>query len=89
MTRKDLIFYLEGFEEEDQDGTMEVKFSYPSGDYWRTELAGKINDASEGYTKYSDYHRTDQIATEEEYEECLEDETTPKDKMVRKVILLS
>jgi len=56
MTVNELKEYLEQF-----DGDMEVKFSYNFGDYWRTQVAKDISDVEEGYVKYSDYHRMDQI----------------------------
>ena len=61
MTVNELKEYLEQF-----DGEMEVKFSYNSGDYWRTQVAKDISDVEEGYVKYSDYHRMDQIDEDED-----------------------
>ena len=45
---------------------MEVKFSYTAPDYWRTQVAASINDAEEGYVKYSDYHRMSQVDEDED-----------------------
>jgi hypothetical protein len=61
MTVNELKEYLEQF-----DGDMEVKFSYNFGDYWKTQVAKDISDVEEGYVKYSDYHRMDQIDEDEE-----------------------
>lgn len=61
MTVNELKDLLEGF-----DGEMEVKFSYNSGDYWRTQVASNIRDVEEGYVKYSDYHRMDKIDEDED-----------------------
>ena len=61
MTVNELKEYLEQF-----DGEMEVKFSYNSGDYWKTQVAKDISDVEEGYVKYSDYHRMDQIDEDED-----------------------
>jgi hypothetical protein len=61
MTVNELKEYLEQF-----DGEMEVKFSYNSGDYWRTQVAKDISDVEEGYVKHSDYHRMDQIDEDED-----------------------
>jgi hypothetical protein len=61
MTVNELKEYLEQF-----DGEMEVKFSYISCDYWRTQVAKDISDVEEGYVKYSDYHRMDQIDEDED-----------------------
>jgi len=56
MTVNELKELLEQF-----DGDMEVKFSYPFGDYWNTQVAADIENVEEGYVKYSDYHRMDKI----------------------------
>jgi hypothetical protein len=61
MTVNELKEYLEQF-----DGEMEVKFSYNFGDYWRTQVAASINDAEEGYVKYSDYHRMSKVDEDED-----------------------
>ena len=61
MTVNELKEYLEQF-----DGDMEVKFSYNFGDYWKTQVAEDISDVEEGYVKYSDYHRMDQIDEDED-----------------------
>ena len=61
MTVNELKEYLEQF-----DGEMEVKFSYTAPDYWRTQVAADINDAEEGYVKYSDYHRMSQVDEDED-----------------------
>ena len=56
MTKRELIELLEPFSDD-----MEVKFSYTAPDYWRTQVAADINDAEEGYVKYSDYHRMSKV----------------------------
>lgn len=61
MTVNELKEILEQF-----DGEMEVKFSYTASDYWRTQLAANINDAEEGYVKYSDYHRMSKVDEDED-----------------------
>ena len=61
MTVNELKEYLEQF-----DGETEVKLSYSSGDYWRTQVAKDIRSVKEGYTKYSDYHGMDKIDEDED-----------------------
>jgi hypothetical protein len=61
MTVAELIEYLQ---EEDQ--TLEVKFSYNSGDYWRTQVAKDIETVETGLVDYSDYHRMDKVVENNE-----------------------
>jgi hypothetical protein len=61
MTVAELIEYLE-----EQDQTLEVKFSYPSGDYWRTQVAKDIEEVETGLVEYSDYHRMDKVVDNDE-----------------------
>ena len=61
MTVAELIEYLQ---EEDQ--TLEVKFSYNSGDYWRTQIAKDIETIETGLVDYSDYHRMDKVVENDE-----------------------
>ena len=61
MTVAELIEYLQ---EEDQ--TLEVKFSYNSGDYWRTQVAKDIETVETGLVEYSDYHRMDKVVENDE-----------------------
>jgi hypothetical protein len=61
MTVAELIEYLE-----EQDQTLEVKFSYPSGDYWRTQVAKDIEEVETGLVEYSDYHRLDKVVDNDE-----------------------
>jgi hypothetical protein len=61
MTVAELIEYLQ-----EQDQTLEVKFSYPSGDYWRTQLAKDIEEVETGLVEYSDYHRMDKVVDNDE-----------------------
>jgi hypothetical protein len=61
MTVAELIEYLQ---EEDQ--TLEVKFSYNSGDYWRTQIAKDIETVETGLVEYSDYHRMDKVVENDE-----------------------
>lgn len=52
MTVSELIKTLKEF-----DQSMEVMFQYPSGDYWRTELVGSIDDVIWMTVEWSEYHR--------------------------------
>ena len=61
MTVNELKELLERF-----DGEMEVKFSYTSSDYWRTQVAANVGNAEEGYVKYSDYHQMDKVDESED-----------------------
>jgi len=61
MTVAELIEYLQ-----EQDQTLEVKFSYPSGDYWRTQVAKDIEEVETGLVEYSDYHRMDKVVNNDE-----------------------
>ena len=61
MTVAELIEYLE-----EQDQTLEVKFSYTSGDYWRTQVAKDIEEVETGLVEYSDYHRMDKVVDNDE-----------------------
>jgi hypothetical protein len=61
MTVAELIEYLQ-----EQDQTLEVKFSYNSGDYWRTQVAKDIEEVETGLVEYSDYHRLDKVVDNDE-----------------------
>ena len=61
MTVAELIEYLQ-----EQDQTLEVKFSYNSGDYWRTQIAKDIETVETGLVDYSDYHRMDKVVENDE-----------------------
>ena len=66
MKVKDLIEQL-GY----MDAEAEVHFSYNYGDHWRTQVAPKVGEVSEGVVQYSDYHRMDKLVEDEDemYEE--------------------
>jgi hypothetical protein len=74
MTVKELIEELQSFDE-----NMEVKFSYNSGDYWKTTLAEDVCQIDTHYVKYSEYHRTNKLISE--YDDIDDD--------VQAVVLLS
>jgi hypothetical protein len=64
MTVAELIEYLQ-----EQDQTLEVKFYYNSGDYWRTHVAKDIDSIEVGHVVHSDYHRMDKVVDSEDPEE--------------------
>ena len=70
----------------DLDPNAEVHFSYNYGDHWRTEVAPKISQVSEGVVEFSEYHRMDKLITDEEdiYDENTGDYKTE----VRRVVII-
>jgi hypothetical protein len=81
MLVKELI---ESLKYMDQDA--EVHFSYNYGDHWRTEIAPKVSQVTEGVVEYSDYHRMDKLVTDED--ECYDEETGDYKVDVRKVVVI-
>lgn len=61
MTVGELRQYLEEFPD-----SAKVVFLYPSGDFWRTALAGTINYAEYANVEYSEYHKQYQVAKDDE-----------------------
>lgn len=68
----------------DQDA--EVHFAYNYGDHWRTEVAPKVSQVTEGVVEYSDYHRMDKLVTDEE--DCYDEDTGDYKTDVRKVVVI-
>jgi hypothetical protein len=68
------------------DQNAEVHFAYNYGDHWRTEVAPKVSQVSEGVVEYSDYHRMDKLVTDEE--DCYDEETGDYKTDVRKVVVI-
>ena len=68
----------------DQDA--EVHFAYNYGDHWRTEVAPKVSQVSEGVVEYSEYHRMDKLVTDED--DCYDEDTGDYKKDVRKVVVI-
>jgi hypothetical protein len=81
MLVKELI---ESLKYMDQDA--EVHFAYNYGDHWRTEVAPKVSQVTEGVVEYSDYHRMDKLVTDEE--DCYDEETGDYKVDVRKVVVI-
>jgi len=44
----------------------EVHFAYNYGDHWRTEVAPRVGDVRTGFVQYSEYHRMDKVADDED-----------------------
>jgi len=81
MLVKELIESLQYL---DQDA--EVHFAYNYGDHWRTEVAPKVSQVTEGVVEYSDYHRMDKLVTDEE--DCYDEETGDYKTDVRRVVVI-
>ena len=80
MLVKDLIEQL-GYMDKDA----EVHFSYNYGDHWRTEVAPRVSNISEGVVEFSEYHRMDKLVDDED---CYDEETGDYKTDVRKVVVL-
>jgi len=81
MLVKELI---ESLKYMDQDA--EVHFAYNYGDHWRTEVAPKVSQVTEGVVEYSEYHRMDKLVTDEE--DCYDEDTGDYKTDGRKVIVI-
>jgi hypothetical protein len=81
MLVKELI---ESLKYMDQDA--EVHFAYNYGDHWRTEVAPKVSQVTEGVVEYSEYHRMDKLVTDEE--DCYDEDTGDYKTDVRKVVVI-
>ncbi len=81
MKVADLIEALQGM-----DPTLDVHFAYGYGDHWRTEVAPKVSQVSEGVVEFSDYHRMDKLVTDEE--DCYDEETGDYKTDVRRVVVI-
>jgi hypothetical protein len=81
MLVKELI---ESLKYMDQDA--EVHFAYNYGDHWRTEVAPKVSQVTEGVVEFSEYHRMDKLVTDEE--DCYDEDTGDYKTDVRKVVVI-
>jgi hypothetical protein len=81
MLVKELI---ESLKYMDQDA--EVHFAYNYGDHWRTEVAPKVSQVTEGVVEYSEYHRMDKLVTDEE--DCYDEDTGDYKADIRKVVVI-
>ena len=80
MLVKELI---ESLQYMDQDA--EVHFAYNYGDHWRTEVAPKVSQVSEGVVEYSEYHRMDKLIDDED---CYDEDTGDYKADIRKVVVI-
>lgn len=67
------------------DPNANVHFAYGYGDHWRTTVAPRVSEVSEGVVEFSDYHRMDKLI---EDEDCYDEETGDYKADVRKVVVL-
>jgi hypothetical protein len=81
MTVQELIEQL-GYMDKDA----EVHFAYNYGDHWRTQVAPRVGSVEEGVVQYSDYHRMDKMADDED---CYDEETGDMVEGVRQVVVIS
>lgn len=69
MTVSELINELSLFNDD-----MEVKFAYPSNDYWNTTLCDVISNVDIAGVEYSQYHRKDKLLDVDEVEIGLDED---------------
>jgi len=81
MTVQELINTLQYMNPE-----TEVHFSYGYGDHWRTEVAPRVSEVSEGVVEYSDYHQMDKLVTDDD--EVYDEDTGDFKADVRKVVVI-
>ena len=81
MTVQELIKLLQW-----QDPNAEVHYAYCYGDHWRTEVAPRVSNVSDGVVEYSDYHQMDKLV--EEYDDQFDEETGNLRTDVRKVVVI-
>jgi hypothetical protein len=68
------------------DPDAEVHFAYNYGDHWRTEVAPKVSQVSEGVVEFSEYHRMDKLVTDEE--DTYDEDTGDYKTEVRRVVVI-
>jgi hypothetical protein len=58
------------------DPEAEVHFEYNYGDHWRTTVAPKVQQVSQGIVEFSQYHGMDKLVEDDEdcYDECIDTE---------------
>ena len=82
MLVKDLIEQLQSL-----NPNAEVHFSYNYGDHWRTQVAPRVGEVSEGVVVRSEYHRMDKLVDDEE--DVYDEDTGDYAEGVRRVVVLS
>ena len=71
------------------DQEADVHFAYNYGDHWRTEVAPKVSRVDTGAVVYSEYHRMDRMANDNDndFDEDTGEEIV--DETQRRVVVLS
>jgi hypothetical protein len=82
MNVKELIDHLRTY----PDNT-EVLFVYNYGDYWKTDVAGTIDNVEEGEVTYSEYHRMDKVV-DYDAEDELDDEVRANNRLQNRPVVL-
>lgn len=82
MTVGELITELETF-----DPDVEVKFTYPSGNYTQDEIACSPYSVEEGNVRYSEYTRSYVVMTDE-YEDRYVEGTDEEESILRNICLI-
>ena len=82
MLVKDLIEQLQSL-----NPNAEVHFSYNYGDHWRTQVAPRVGEVSEGVVVRSEYHRMDKLVDDEE--DVYDEDTGDYAEGVCRVVVLS
>ena len=80
MQVKELIEQL-GYMDKEAD----VHFAYGYGDHWRTTVAPRVSEVSNGVVEFSDYHRMDKLIDDED---CYDEDTGDYKTDVRKVVII-
>jgi hypothetical protein len=80
MQVKELIEML-GYMDKEAD----VHFAYGYGDHWRTTVAPRVSEVSNGVVEFSDYHRMDKLIDDED---CYDEDTGDYKTDVRKVVII-
>ncbi len=81
MTVLELIQELQQIRVENGDD-VEVKFAYPSGDYWKTVVCTQIDSVQMLAVKHSEYHDMDRLMEEEELIDLEDEGKEPKEVCV-------
>lgn len=61
----------------------EVHIQYNSGDYWRTQVAPRVDSIQVGLVKYSEYHRMATVV-----EDMDDDDTEKPESVINEVVLI-
>ena len=71
------------------DQEADVHFAYNYGDHWRTEVAPKVSRVDTGAVVYSEYHRMDRVANDNDtdFDEDTGEEIV--DETQRRVVVIS